>query len=121
MGVTYVDVTVRPFGRTNGSGYRGEFLVDTGSIDCVVPASQLVRVGIEPVDTQVYELADGAEQEFRVGGAEIEVLGVRTYGRVIFGPEGTEPILGVTIMEQAGMIIDPATNSVTRRRAIPLK
>ena len=121
MGLTYVNVTVRPLGATNGAGYQDEFLVDTGAIDCVVPASQLIRTGIEPSDTMIYELADGTEVEFPVAGAEIEVMGVRTFGRVIFAPEGTEPILGVTILEQAGIIVDPVTFTVTRRRALPLK
>jgi len=30
-----------------------------------------------------------------------------TAGRVIFGPESVEPILGVTALESVGMVVDP--------------
>jgi predicted aspartyl protease len=121
MGFTHVSVLVRPFGSPNGGGYEGEFLVDTGAIDSLAPASELIRAGIKPAGTMIYEPAGGTEQELTYGGAQIEVLGATTYGRVIFGPEGTEPILGVTALEAAGIIVDPATQTLTRRRAIPLK
>jgi clan AA aspartic protease len=121
VGFTYVSVLIRPVGATNGAGYVDEFLVDTGAIDSLAPSSALIRAGIKPAGTVVYELADGAEQEFTVGAAEIEVLGVVTYGRVIFGPEGTDPILGVTTLKQAGIMVDPVTHTLKRRRAIPLK
>jgi predicted aspartyl protease len=121
MGFTHVSVLVRPVGGTNGGGYEGQFLVDTGSIDSMAPAVELVRAGIKPAGTMIYELADGTEQEFTFGLAQIELLGTLSAGRVIFGPEGTEPILGVTALEAAGIIVDPVTQSLTRRRAIPLK
>jgi len=121
VGLTHVSVLIRSVGSTNGGGYVDQFLVDTGAIDSLAPSSELIRAGIKPAGTVVYELADGAEQEFTVGAAEIEVLGVVTYGRVIFGPEGTEPILGVTALEQAGMMVDPVTHTLKRRRALPLK
>src|SRR6266542_3746366 len=81
MGLTHVSVLIRSVGSTNGGGYVDQFLVDTGAIDSLAPSSELIRAGIKPAGTVVYELADGAEQEFTVGAAEIEVLGVVTYGR----------------------------------------
>jgi len=48
-------------------------------------------------------------------------MGEITAGRVIFGPEGIEPILGVTALESAGITVDPATHTLRRLPAIPLK
>jgi hypothetical protein len=48
-------------------------------------------------------------------------MGEVTAGRVIFGPEGTEPILGVTALESVGLTIDPANRTLKRLPAIPLK
>ena len=42
-------------------------------------------------------------------------------GRVIFGPEEVEPILGVTTLESAGLTVDPTTQQLKRLPAVPLK
>src|SRR5439155_17492157 len=51
----------------------------------------------------------------------IEFMSEITAGRVIFGPEATEPILGVTALESVGMTVDPTTHTLRRLLAIPLK
>ncbi len=66
-------------------------------------------------------MADGSVQEYRFGLAQIEFMGEVTAGRVIFGPEGVEPILGVTALESVGMVVDPANQSLKRLPAVPLK
>jgi hypothetical protein len=48
-------------------------------------------------------------------------MGEVTAGRVIFGPDGVEPILGVTALESVGITVDPATRTLTRLPAVPLK
>lgn len=40
---------------------------------------------------------------------------------VIFGPEGTEPILGVVALENAGIGIHPRTRELFRMPAKPLE
>jgi len=40
---------------------------------------------------------------------------------VIFGPDGTEPLLGVTALESVGILVDPAHKTLKRLPAIPLK
>ena len=82
---------------------------------------QLQRVGIEPAGRLTYELANGMLHEYTFGLAQIEFMGDITAGRVIFGPEDTEPLLGVTQLESAGIIIDPRTGNLKRLPAIPLK
>ncbi len=44
-----------------------------------------------------------------------------TAGRVIFGPDDVEPILGVTALESVGITVDPANRTLKRLPAIPLK
>jgi hypothetical protein len=48
-------------------------------------------------------------------------MGEVTAGRIIFGPEGVEPILGVTALESVGVTLDPATHTLKRLPAVPLK
>lgn len=120
MGLIHVTVSLRVPGTTNGI-YESVFLVDTGATDSMAPASELSRIGIEPVGKTTYELADGTLHEFRFGLAQIEFMGEITAGRIVFGPEATEPILGVTALESVGVTIDPATRTLKRLPAIPLK
>jgi hypothetical protein len=44
-----------------------------------------------------------------------------TAGRVIFGPDNAEPLLGVTALESVGITIDPASRTLKKLPAIPLK
>lgn len=120
MGLTHVTVTLSNPG-DKSRRWAGLFLVDTGAIDCMAPASALRGIGIEPEGTRTYELADGAESKFEIGVARIEFMGDLSAGIVIFGPENCEPILGVAALETTGIVVDPKTNQLKRLPAVPLK
>lgn len=120
MGLTYVTVAIKVVGNSQRE-YKSQFLVDTGATDTSVPASELKRIGIQPVSKMACELADGTVQEYYFGPAQIEFMGEVTYGRVIFAPDGSEPLLGVTALESVGILVDPVTKTLKRLPAIPLK
>jgi clan AA aspartic protease len=118
--VTHVTVRLRSPARRNGA-FEADFLVDTGATDCLAPASKLRRADIKPAGKTAYELADGTVHEYEFGLAKIEFMGEITAGRVIFGPDDAEPILGVTALESVGITVDPANRQLKRLPAIPLK
>lgn len=120
MGLTHVTVRLRNFAGPNG-GYEADFLVDTGANDSLAPAAELRKAGIQPVGQTAYELANGRLEEYEFGLAEISFMGEVTAGRVIFGPDNVEPLLGVTALESVGITIDPASGTLKRLPAIPLK
>jgi clan AA aspartic protease len=120
MGLTRVSVTLRGWGASNGT-YEADFLVDTGATDCMAPAARLRQIGVQQLGTMAYELADGTRQEYPFGLVEIRFMGEITAGRVIFGPDDVEPLLGVTALESVGITIDPASRTLRRLPAIPLK
>jgi clan AA aspartic protease len=120
MGLIHVTVALRIPGRQDGS-YEALFLVDTGATDSMCPGSELRRAGIVPIGRTSYELADGTVQEYDFGLAQIEFMGEITAGRVVFGPDDAEPILGVTALESVGITVDPANRTLKRLPAIPLK
>jgi clan AA aspartic protease len=101
--------------------YEADFLVDTGATDCVAPSARLKQIDVQPVGTMVYELADGSKHEYPFGLVEIKFMGEVTAGRVVFGPDDVEPVLGVTALESVGITIDPANRALKRLPAIPLK
>jgi clan AA aspartic protease len=119
MGLTYVTVALKAPGARKR--YEANFLVDTGATDSLAPSAELRRIGVKPVGKTAYELADGSLQEYPFGLVEISFMGEITAGRVIFGPNGAEPILGVTALESVGIVVDTANRTLKRLPAIPLK
>lgn len=87
----------------------------------MAPASELTRIAVQSVGRTVYEPANGTVQEYPFGLVEIKFMGQVTAGRVIFGPDNAEPILGVTALESLGITIDPTSRTLKRLPAIPLK
>ena len=120
MGLTHVTVRVRNMATPNG-GYEADFLVDTGATDSLAPGAELRKIGLRPIGKTVSELANGAVEEYEYGLVEITFMGEVTAGRIIFGPDDAEPLLGVTALESVGITIDPANRTLKRLPAIPLK
>ena len=120
MGLIHVTVTLR---RVEGAdpSYEADFLVDTGATGSMAPARELRRIGVEPAGRTAYQLADGSIHEYAFGLARIEFMGEVTAGRVLFGPDNAEPLLGVTALESVGITVDPVTRTLKRLPAIPLK
>lgn len=120
MGLPHVTVDLKGLSSPMGT-YEAEFLVDTGATDSLAPAVELRKTGVQPVGTTVYELANGTIQEYPFGLVEIAFMGEITAGRVIFGPDDAEPLLGITALESVGITVDPANRTLKRLPAIPLK
>jgi clan AA aspartic protease len=120
MGATHVTVAVRnPADETQR--WEALFLVDTGSIDCMAPATHLRAIGIKPRSKRKYELADGSEIALEVGTAEVEFMGETVAVNIIFGADDVEPILGMTALGSVGIEIDPRNQRLKRLPAIRLK
>ncbi len=120
MGVTQVTVAIRNPGDPEKS-WEWLFLVDTGSIDCLVPGNRLREIGLVPKGQRSYELADGSEVTLDVTVAEVEFMGEIVGATVIFGKDDAEPILGVTALESVGIEVDPRTQRLKRLPAVRLK
>jgi clan AA aspartic protease len=119
MGLTRIVVRLRSF--ISSDFYQSQFLVDTGATDSLAPASELKKIGIKAIGKMAYELATGTIVEYEFGLAEISFINETTAGRIIFGPDNVEPLLGVTALESVGITIDPANRTLKRLPAIPLK
>ncbi len=120
MGLMHVTVSLKSQQKSKEK-YQADFLVDTGATDCLAPARELKKAKITPAGKMTYELANGEKVEYDFGVAIIEFMGEITGGRVIFGPDDAEPILGVTALESVGILVDPVKKTLKRMPAIPLK
>jgi hypothetical protein len=121
MGLTHVTATIRDLAGASATPFEGEFLVDTGSIDCMAPADKLLAAGVRCEGKRVYELANRRPVEYEYGFARVAFFGDETVTQVIFGPPNTEPILGVVALENTGVVVDPITRTLKRLHAKPLK
>ena len=120
MGLTYVTTKLRSV--ANGKhAFQARFLVDTGATDSMASGKKLSKIGVKPAGRMSYELADGTVREYEFGLVTIEFMGEITAGRVIFGPDNCEPLLGVTALESVGITVDAANKTLKRLPAISLK
>ncbi len=120
MGITQVTVCVSNPGNPE-KYWEGLFLVDTGSIDCMVPGKNLKEIGIKPEGKRTYELADGTEIKMDIGVAKLEFMGEFVGATVIFGKDDIEPILGMIALESVGIEVDPQNQKLKRLPAVRLK
>ena len=120
MGFVYVRTDVTSI--TGGDiVYSARFLVDTGSTDTIIPSDELEKLGITRERKRSYELADGSIVEYDVGYAFLQIKGEKVVANVVFGKEGSEPLLGVTVLQSTGFIVDPVHEILRKAAAIPLK
>ena len=118
MGVTFAKVRVSNPRRARARAVELDFLVDTGAIYSVVPASALRKLGIERVERQEFTLADGTKQAYAGGEAFFKLGRKGGTSKVIFAPEGVTPLLGALTLESLGLLVNPVTRELTPMRLI---
>ena len=94
--------------------WEGEFLIDTGAIDCVVPRRHLEAIGIEPEERRAYRLADGTEVKLDVGIVRLEFMGGRSGVDAVFADDDAQPLLGARAMESLNVEIDMREHELRR-------
>jgi len=120
MGLTKITTKLTGLQNSRGS-FEAVFLVDTGATDSMAPADELEKIGVAREGKRSYELSDGTLREYDYGFVRIEFMGEVTVGRVVFGEPGTEPLLGVTVLESVGIMVNPVNKTLERLPAISLK
>jgi clan AA aspartic protease len=93
--------------RTGARSEEITALADTGATLTVVPGPLLERLGIEKTRTVPLVLADGRRARRDVGDAVVAVDGDAAPCRVVFGQSDDASLLGLTVLEQLGLAVDP--------------
>lgn len=114
LGHIYAKLTVKPLPDSTKS-CTGKALVDTGATDTFLPASVLQKLGIKPAGKRSYELADGSMQDLPIGFGVVEVQGLPAGCTLVFAGEKEEPLLGVTVLESIGLLLDPRRERLIQR------
>lgn len=110
VGTFSIEITVSDQGQQMQE--RMAALVDTGATNTVVPANVLKRLGVQPHRTSAFQLADGRQIELEIGRAWVRVDGQQEFTQIVFGPPGTEPILGAITLEEMNLAVDPVAQKL---------
>ena len=114
MGTFSVEIGIG--GRDRDEWVTLDALVDTGAFITSAPASLLRGLGLEPMRTQEFELADGGTREMELGQTWVRVADREVITLVLFNDEDSTPLLGALTLEGVFMGVDPV-----RKRLVPLE
>jgi len=83
------------------------FLVDSGAVYSVIPASLLRKLGVKAHSKRTFILADGSEITRKIGDVLFRLNGRQGAAPVIFGEKEDSTLLGAISLEALGMALDP--------------
>jgi predicted aspartyl protease len=78
----------------------------------VVPRPVLEALGVTETRRRRFRLADGSIIERAIGGMVVRLQDDSTFTDVIFGEPTDQVILGVTALEQMGLMPNPTTGEL---------
>ena len=105
MGVFRVELEVGSLGREEFVAVQA--LVDTGAIYTMLPEDLLDGLGVERLDTDIFELADDRLVEYSIGGALVRLMGRALPVPVVFDRVGNTPLVGATTLQILRLVVDP--------------
>ena len=106
MGLTVLKVQVGNPARPKKTR-EVEFLIDSGAVYSVVQAPILRQLGIKPLATKEFRLADGSTIRRKKGIALFRYKRHVGGADVIFGQRGDSSLLGALTLEALGLALDP--------------
>jgi clan AA aspartic protease len=106
MGLSYVNMNIaNPVNRKKSGTER--MLVDTGANYSLIDKKRLKKMGVKPLRSMEFKLADGTTIKRDIGEVTFSYKGREATAPVIFGEKGDANILGVVTLENMGMMVDP--------------
>ena len=96
-------------------------LVDTGASYSWVPRSCLERLGVLPQDRWEFEIAGGQIIDREVAETIVHYDGETRTTIVVFGDEGSSPLLGAYTLEGLRLAADPVNRRLIRVRGLAMR
>lgn len=114
--------TTIEIGGPQGERYEAlEVLVDRGSTYTWAPRGLLERLGVETVGPWEFETADGRIIERDVGRTWVRIDGRSEITLVVFGEEGSRPLLGAYALDGLRLAMDPLRQRLVPARGLALR
>jgi len=100
--------------------FEEDFWVDTGAFHSLIPEDRLLGIGIEPLNTREFTLADGRRDRRLEGEALFTIPELKETHTcsVIFGPKDSLCLLGATTLENFVVEADPVSKTLKPAAAI---
>lgn len=92
--------------------------VDTGAAYTTVPAHILRDLGIEPLGSRRFLLADGRRVDMDYGRAWVTVDGETEVTLVVFGEDDAPALLGAYTLEGLALAVDPVAQRLVPTQLI---
>ena len=116
MGTFSWPVQIQSLG--GGPTLQIEAMVDTGASYTMLPSDVLREFGITATRQGVFELADNRMVEMGMADVWATIDGESTTTIVLFGEEGTPPLLGAYTLEGLLLAVDPVNERLVSTHAI---
>jgi len=111
MGIIYADLRLSNFGKPELEAISANALVDTGSIDLIVPEHVAIQLQLTDLKQREVQLADGSRKTVRYAGPiKIEMQGRDCVTAAVV--MGDQVLLGAIPMEAMDVIVHPRTQKV---------
>jgi clan AA aspartic protease len=117
MGYVWVDAIIKnPF---TGKSASAKALVNTGATLTVIPRRIADELALPVIGRSPVQTARGvAELEARFG--VVGIMGEETPARILVSDELNTVIIGITVLEQLGLEVDPVTGKIKKTRLLLL-
>jgi clan AA aspartic protease len=116
MGITFTKATISNPRQLGRDKVEVEFLIDTGAIYSVIPASTARKLGLQKLGREEFTLADGSHRSYDIGEAFFELGDRCGTSKVVFGLANATPLLGALTLESLGLMVNPVTREVSPMR-----
>ena len=114
MGTFHYQIALGP--KDGSRSLTVDALVDTGSTYTVVPAPILESLSIAPEWTNIFELADGRQEEYGLAEIRLSIDGQERTTICLFGSPASTPLLGAYALEGFGLAVDPVNQTLVPAR-----
>ena len=114
MGFVYVRGTVT----RRAKKVTVKFLVDSGAMYTLLPRQVWQSLGLRPLKSMTFELADGTEIERPISECKITLDGESRHTPVILGEKEDAALLGVVTLEEFGLVLNPFKRTFQPMRSI---
>ena len=95
-----------------------EALVDTGATYTMLPSSLLRDLGITPIETRTFILADGQSIQRDIGEAVVQIGDRPLTTLVVFADDEAMPLLGAFTLEGFSLAPDPVRQQLVSVTAL---
>ena len=111
---------LRITGMDSGRSVEVEATVDTGAFLTMLPAPILRELGVEPMGSRRFLIADGSSVAMEIGRAWATIDGESEVTIVAFGQDNAPPVIGAYTLEGLALAVDPVKQRLVPARLIML-